>query len=275
MPDLLVATFYRFVRFDDPASLRDSVAAACERLDLRGTILLANEGINGTISGTRNSVLELLAILSRTPGLEDLAWKESSAERHPFGRMRVRIKKEIVTLGVDGVDPSKSAGTYVGPRDWNALISDPEVIVIDTRNDYEVEIGAFANAINPGIDAFGELTDWLREHYRPEDQPKVAMYCTGGIRCEKSTALLKDAGFEHVYHLEGGILKYLEEIPEEESLWNGSCFVFDDRVSVGHGLEVVPHRICAGCQYPLPDVGSPPPPNEPESACPRCASASG
>lgn len=265
MPDLLVATFYMFVPLETPSSLEGPISECCERNEVRGTILLATEGINATISGTREGVMNVLGFLRSDPRFSTLTWKESAARTHPFGRMRVRLKKEIVTLGVPEADPCTLAGEYVKPKDWNALISDPDVLVIDTRNDYEVEIGTFQNAINPGIDSFSELTDWLDERIKPGEQPKVAMFCTGGIRCEKSTALLKYTGIEEVYHLEGGILKYLEEIPEEESMWEGTCFVFDDRISVGHGLAIVEHQLCPVCQYPLKSDDDAFP-----TACPRC-----
>ena len=265
MPELLVATFYQFVSLEDPSSLKGPIAECCERNEVLGTILLANEGINATISGTREGVMNVLGFLRGDPRFANLTWKESTARTPPFGRMRVRLKKEIVTLGVPEADPCKLAGEYVRPEDWNALISDPDVLVIDTRNDYEVEIGTFQNAINPGIDSFSELTDWLDDRIKPGEQPKVAMFCTGGIRCEKSTALLKHTGIEEVYHLEGGILRYLEEIPEAQSMWEGTCFVFDDRISVGHGLAIVEHQLCPGCQYPLKsEEGASMP------ACPRC-----
>ncbi|MDG2021674.1 MAG: rhodanese-related sulfurtransferase [Phycisphaerales bacterium] len=267
---MLVATFYRFVTLEDHASLQGPIEACCRVHDIRGIILLAPEGINATISGTRDGVMAVIDHLQEDPRLADLTWKESEATRQPFRKMRVRLKREIVTMGVEGIDPSHLTGTYVKPEDWNALISDPDVIVIDTRNDYEVEIGSFRNAIDPDIESFGQLPEWLDDRIDPKRQPRVAMFCTGGIRCEKSTALLKQAGVREVYHLEGGILKYLERIPEEESLWTGECFVFDERVSVGHGLKVGDYALCRACRHPIRDADR-------ESdlflegvSCPRC-----
>jgi UPF0176 protein len=223
-------------------------------LGIRGIILLAAEGINATVSGTRDSVLELLDFLKSDPRLAELTWKESSSHGHPFRKLRVRLKKEIVTMGVPGVDPARLVGTYVGPKDWNALLADPDVILVDTRNDYEVEIGTFQNAVNPNIRTFRELPAWCEANIDAGKKPKVAMFCTGGIRCEKSTAYLKEAGVEEVYHLEGGILKYLEEVPAEDSLWEGQCFVFDERVSVGQDLKVGDYDLCRGCRRPLSEA---------------------
>ncbi|HBZ97107.1 MAG TPA: hypothetical protein DEO57_04615 [Phycisphaerales bacterium] len=246
-----VATFYKFVQLPDYASLRDRVAECCGEHGTVGTILLAREGINATIAGDRESVLGVLDFIRSDARLADLTWKESTAVDPPFIRMRVRLKKEIVTMGVPAVDPSNLAGTYVKPEDWNELIADPEVVVIDTRNDYEVELGTFEGAIDPDIESFGQLPEWLDRHVDPAKKPKVAMFCTGGIRCEKSTAYLRQAGIEEVFHLEGGILKYLEQVPEQRSLWNGECFVFDERVSVGHGLEEGDYELCRGCRRPV------------------------
>ena len=248
---MLVTTFYRFTTLEDHASLQGPIEACCTAHGVRGIILLAPEGINATISGNREGVMAVIDHLKEDPRLADLTWKESEAARQPFRKMRVRLKREIVTMGVEGIDPAHLTGTYVKPEDWNALISDPDVIVIDTRNDYEVEIGSFQNAIDPEIESFGQLPEWLDDRIDPERQPRVAMFCTGGIRCEKSTALLKQSGVREVYHLKGGILKYLERIPEEESLWTGKCFVFDERVSVGHGLKVGDYALCRACRYPV------------------------
>mgnify|MGYP001251588350 CR=1 FL=1 len=251
MPGLLVATFYKFTTLEDHANLQPAIEERLRALDVRGIILLATEGINATISGTRDSVLEAIEFLKQDPRLSDLTWKESSTGRQPFRKLRVRLKKEIVTMGVEGIDPAQLVGSYVSAEDWNDLIRDPDVLVIDTRNDYEVEIGTFEGSVDPNISTFGELPEWIKENISIEEQPKVAMFCTGGIRCEKSTALLKKAGIREVYHLEGGILKYLEKIPEDQSLWNGQCFVFDERVSVGHGLEVGDYELCRACRDPL------------------------
>ena len=262
MPDLLVATFYQFTPLEDPASMREGIEESCRTHEVLGTILLATEGINATIAGPYSGVLAVIDELREDPRLSELTWQESTAGDQPFKRMRVRLKKEIVTLGVPGIDPNRSRGTYVEPEDWNSLINEPDMILIDTRNDYEVSIGSFETAINPGVDSFSELTDWLDERIKTGEQPRVAMFCTGGIRCEKSTALLKERGIEEVHHLRGGILNYLKRIPESESSWKGACFVFDERLAVGHGLEVLEHELCSNCQYPM-SVGD-------EGRCTHC-----
>lgn len=250
-PLVTVAALYKFVRFEDPDGLRAPLLARLQELDVRGTILVAQEGINGTIAGSRAAIDGALTAIRALPGCADLEHKESFANETPFLRLKVRLKKEIVTLGVPGLDPAKSVGTYVAPEDWNALISDPDTVVIDTRNDYEVSIGSFEGAINPGTTTFREFPAWLEAHEGALRNKKIAMFCTGGIRCEKSTALLKSQGIEDVFHLKGGILKYLERVPEEQSLWRGACFVFDERVSVKHRLETGDHDICHACRWPL------------------------
>jgi UPF0176 protein len=270
MDPLLVAAFYQFTALDDHAALQAPIEACCEANDVRGIILLASEGINSTIAGPRAGVMAVLDFLRADPRLVDLKWKESSASSQPFRKMRVRLKQEIVTMGVPGIDPCQLVGTYVKPEDWNALISDSATIVIDTRNDYEVDIGTFTGAINPDIKSFTELPAWLNEQLDLESQPRVAMFCTGGIRCEKSTALLKQAGITEVYHLEGGILKYLERIPESESLWQGQCFVFDERVSVGHGLAVGAYELCRACRYPIQETDKKSSAYLEGVSCPRC-----
>jgi UPF0176 protein len=267
---LLVATFYRFTTLDDCADMQLRIEACCEANDVHGIVLLASEGINSTIAGPRAGVMAVLDFLRRDPRLADLTWKESTASTQPFRKMRVRLKEEIVTMGVDGIDPTQLVGTYVKPEDWNALISDPEVIVIDTRNDYEVSIGTFVGAVDPDIQSFGELPQWLDSQLDAQSQPRVAMFCTGGIRCEKSTALLKQAGVKEVYHLDGGILRYLEQVPEEESLWQGQCFVFDERVSVGHGLEVGQYELCRACRCPVGEGDKQSPQYRLGVSCPRC-----
>lgn len=270
----LTAAFYKFVDLPDCAELKPALLACCESHGVKGLILLAREGINSTIAGPETGVRAVLDKLRRDPRLEDLQHKESWSARLPFYRMKVRIKKEIVTMGVAGISPQQLAGIYVKPGDWNALISDPTVVVIDTRNRYEVEIGSFAGAIDPGLDSFSELPQWL-EHYealQPTQgkKPRVAMFCTGGIRCEKATALMRSRGFDEVYHLEGGILKYLEVVPEEQSLWLGQCFVFDERVSVGHGLVAGPHGLCRACRQPLLEEHLTSIAYVPGVSCPRC-----
>jgi UPF0176 protein len=231
---LVVAALYKFVTLDDCVSMREPLLAVCKANDVYGTLLLAGEGINGTIAGTREGIDTVLDYLRSDPRLSDLEHKESSAEAAPFKRMKVRLKKEIVTLGVDGVDPSKKVGTYVAPQDWNALISDPNVLLIDTRNDYEFEAGTFQNAQNAKTNTFREFPRYVKDNVNPASAPKVAMFCTGGIRCEKASAYMLEQGFNEVYHLKGGILKYLEEVPPGESLWQGECFVFDERRGVDH-----------------------------------------
>ena len=270
----LTAAFYKFVALPDYTERKAPLLAFCEAHKVKGLILLAREGINSTIAGAPADVHAVLAYLRRDPLLADLQHKESYANKAPFYRMKVRLKKEIVTLGVPGISPTLMAGTYVKPQDWNALISDPEVVVVDTRNDYEVEIGTFTGAINPLIQSFSQLPDWVNQAQALQDKtgrkPKVAMFCTGGIRCEKSTALMRSQGFDEVYHLEGGILKYLETVPPEESLWRGECFVFDERVSVGHGLIPGPHALCRCCRDPLPAGALDSPLYEAGVSCPRC-----
>ena len=249
--ELHVAAFYRFAPFPEFAEWRAPLRELCLAHDLRGTLLLAPEGLNGTLAGTRSALEALLDHLGEDERFRELEVKWSRSEHAPFARMKVRLKKEIVRMGVPTVDPTRTVGTYVAPDDWNALISDPEVVVIDTRNDYEVAIGSFEGAENPGLASFREFPEWLRRKFDGAAKPKVAMFCTGGIRCEKSTAFLKEEGVEEVYHLKGGILKYLETVPEAESLWAGECYVFDERVSVKHGLVQGSYELCHACGDPI------------------------
>jgi len=228
----VVAAFYHFTDLPDYESLRTPLKEFCNAHQLKGTILLAKEGINSTIAGSREAIDALLAYLRSDPRLQNLEHKESLCEGIPFQRMKVRLKKEIVTLGVPDIDPRYKVGTYIEPKDWDALIADPDVIVIDTRNNYEVEFGTFKGAINPNLKTFGEFPNYVQKRLNPEKHQRVAMFCTGGIRCEKASAYMLSQGFHEVYHLKGGILKYIEEIPKEESTWEGECFVFDDRVSI-------------------------------------------
>ena len=248
---LTVAALYRFARFAEPAALRAPLLALCEEAGIKGTLILAREGINGTIAGSAEGIARVLDHIRALPGCADLDVKFSTASEMPFGRLKVRLKREIVTMGQPDIDPLASVGTYVAPQDWNALISDPETIVIDTRNDYEVAVGTFAGAINPETRSFREFPAWFRRERErllgEGKQPKVAIFCTGGIRCEKSTAFLKAEGVEEVFHLKGGILRYLEDVPAEESLWQGECFVFDERVALGHGLTEGEHSLCRAC----------------------------
>jgi UPF0176 protein len=246
-----VAALYHFTRFEDPDALRAPLRDLCEAEDVRGSLLIAAEGINGTIAGPRKGIDAVLAHIRALPGCADLEWKESTATDAPFARMKVRLKKEIVTMGVPGVDPKAKVGHYVRPEDWNALISAPDVVVIDTRNDYEIAIGTFEGAVDPETATFREFPAWWEENKDRFHNKRIAMFCTGGIRCEKSTNYLIEQGVDEVYHLKGGILQYLEDVPEENSLWHGECFVFDERVSVGHGLKEGPHLLCRACRRPL------------------------
>lgn len=249
----LVAALYKFVDLQNFADFKEPIFEALDQHQVKGTILLAHEGINGTIAGPEAGLRAALAYLRSLPPFEGLVHKESWATEPPFPRLKVRLKKEIVTMGVEDIDPNKVVGSYVKPKDWNALISDPNVVVVDTRNDYEVAIGTFDGAIDPETKSFREFPNWAQRNENLMAGKKVAMFCTGGIRCEKSTAYMKQIGYDEVYHLEGGILKYLEEVPEGESMWQGECFVFDDRVSVGHGLKEGPYDMCHACRRPISD----------------------
>ena len=248
---LRVAALYKFTSLPDYVRLREPLQNMCDLTGVKGTLLLAAEGVNGTISGPSDAILETIDFLRADPRLNDLDVKYSTAENMPFYRMKVRLKREIVTMGVDGVDPNKRVGTYVDPSDWNALISDPDTILIDTRNDYEVGIGTFHGAVNPNTKTFREFPDWVEANRGAINKPKVAMFCTGGIRCEKASSFMLENGFEDVYHLKGGILKYLETQPKAESLWEGDCFVFDQRVAVSHGLAESDYDQCFACRRPI------------------------
>ncbi len=241
-----------------------------EKNQIRGTLLLASEGINGTVAADRAGIDTLLEWLNNEPRLAGTVYKESFSETQPFNRTKVKLKKEIVTLGVEGIDPRHVVGTYVKPKEWNDLIADPEVFVVDTRNDYEIEIGTFKGAVNPQTDTFREFPDYVKENMDPTKHKKVAMFCTGGIRCEKSTAYMKEQGFEEVYHLEGGILKYLEEVPQEESLWEGDCYVFDGRVAVNHQLEKADYYLCNACRLPITEEDKQSELYEQGVSCPKC-----
>lgn len=245
----VVAALYQFRMLEDPVSLRLELYKLGERLGLCGTLIVANEGINGTVAGSASAIRELHQYLL-AQGFDHLEYKESSAEEKPFKRFKVRQKEEIVTLGVQ-VKPLARVGHYVEPSEWNALISDPDVVLIDTRNRYETKVGTFKGAIDPNTDTFREFPEWIEANREQLEGKKVAMFCTGGIRCEKSTSLLLERGFEDVYHLKGGILKYLEDVDVSESLWDGECFVFDQRVTVGHGLEESDTSMCYSCGWPL------------------------
>ena len=250
-----VAALYRFTRFNDAAALRGGLAAACRTHGVKGTLIVAREGINGTIAGSDTGVEAVLAAVRGLPECADIEVKHSRAATMPFHRLKVHLKCEIVTMGQPDIDPLTGAGNYVTPEDWNALIDAPDTILIDTRNDYEVAVGTFAGAIDLGTASFRDFPAWFRaERERllgKGKPPRVAMFCTGGIRCEKSTAFLKSEGIEEVYHLRGGILKYLETVPLVDSRWQGECFVFDQRVAVGHGLSPGTTEICHGCRRPV------------------------
>ncbi|MEQ1767285.1 MAG: rhodanese-related sulfurtransferase, partial [Methylotenera sp.] len=265
---------YKFISLPDYKSLQAPVLDACLSNNIKGTLLLAKEGINGTIAGLPEDIHNLLHFLRSDAIFKnrfaDLEHKESFASKHPFYRMKVKLKKEIVTLGVPGVSPTKKVGTYVKPEDWNALISDPDVILIDTRNDYEVDIGTFKGAIDPKTTTFREFPKYVTEHFDKTKHKKVAMFCTGGIRCEKASSYMMDQGFEEVYHLQGGILKYLETVPEAQSMWEGECFVFDQRVAVKHNLEVGEFDQCYACRHPLSPAELQSPQYMAGISCPYC-----
>ena len=246
-----IAALYHFTRFPDHAALREPLLELCRAQSVKGTLLLAQEGINGTIAGPRAGIDAVLTHIRALPGCADLDWKEATSDQPPFGKMKVRLKKEIVTMGQPDIDPRARVGNYVEPEEWNDLIRSDDVVVIDTRNDYEVEIGTFEGAIDPVTASFREFPNWWAANKDRFHNKRVAMFCTGGIRCEKSTNYLLGQGVEDVYHLKGGILRYLEEMPEEDSTWQGECFVFDNRVSVGHGLVEGPHKLCHGCRRPI------------------------
>lgn len=268
---VVVAALYRFATFPDYESLREPLKQCMLDNDVRGTLLLAAEGINGTIAGSRQGVDAVLGFLGKDPRFADLAPKESFADENPFYRTKVKLKREIVTMGVEDIDPKKIVGTYVEPSEWNALISDPDVLLLDTRNKYEVEIGTFESAVNPETDSFREFPDYVKNNLDPAKHKKVAMFCTGGIRCEKSTAYLREQGFDEVYHLKGGILKYLEEVPEEETRWRGECFVFDNRVTVNHKLEQGEYDQCHACRMPISESDKARAEYEKGVSCHHCA----
>ena len=265
-----IAALYHFTRFPDPATLKGPLQALAEAQGIKGSLLIAAEGINGTIAGSRAGIDAMLAHLRALPGCADLEHKESFAEAQPFGRMKVRLKREIVTMGQPDIDPRARVGHYVAAQDWNALISEPDVAVIDTRNDYEVEIGTFRSAVDPGTRSFRDFPAWWQANKDRFHNKRIAMFCTGGIRCEKSTNYLLGQGVPEVYHLKGGILKYLEEVPEAESLWQGQCYVFDQRVSVGHGLVPGDYGTCHACRRPVSAEDRARPEFEDGVQCHRC-----
>jgi len=269
-PPIVVAALYHFARLDRYEAFKQPLAELCCRHGLKGTLLLASEGVNGTLAGPRAGIDAMLAFLRAQPELAGLEHKESFADTMPFYRLKVRLKREIVTMGVPDTDPTRIVGTYVAPEDWNDLISDPDTLVIDTRNDYEVKIGTFEGAVNPQTQTFREFPDWVRRNENALRGKKIAMFCTGGIRCEKATAFVRSLGHEEVYHLKGGILKYLETVPEPASTWNGECFVFDERVAVGHGLSPGTHALCRACRHPLSPEEMASPEYREGVQCPHC-----
>jgi UPF0176 protein len=270
MSQIVVCALYKFVTLENYQALRQPLHAAMEDNQIRGTLLLADEGINGTVAGSRQGIDGLLNWLRSDQRLADLDCKESTTDQPPFKRTKVKLKKEIVTMGVPGIDPKQVVGTYVAPKDWNNLLDDPEVLLVDTRNDYEFQVGTFKNAINPNTTSFREFPEFVKQYLNPNTHKKVAMFCTGGIRCEKSTAFLKEQGFAEVYHLKGGILKYLEDVPSEESLWQGECFVFDDRITVNHQLEQGSYDQCNACRMPITEEDKTSDKYEQGISCPHC-----
>lgn len=270
MSEIVVAALYKFASLPDYKLMQQPLLDVCNSHGLKGTLLLAQEGINGTVAGSRKGIDSLLQHLRADTRLADIEHKESYADEMPFYRMKVRLKKEIVTLGVPGIDPNKKVGTYVPPEAWNQLISDPDVVLVDTRNSYEYEIGTFKGALDPHTETFREFPEFVSKHLDPSKHKKVAMFCTGGIRCEKASSFMLEQGFEEVYHLQGGILKYLEKVPAEESLWQGECFVFDQRVAVKQGLELGEHVLCHSCRHPVSPDETQSPEYEEGVSCPHC-----
>ncbi len=266
----VVCALYKFVKLNNYPEIREPLLQIMNNNGIVGTLLLAHEGINGTVAGSRESIDTLLTWLNQDQRFNPIEFKESQTDICPFKRTKVKLKKEIVTMGVEDIDPTQVVGTYVEPKQWNDLISDPEVLLIDTRNEYEVEVGTFKNAVNPHTETFREFPQYVKEHLSPQKHKKVAMFCTGGIRCEKSTAYLKEQGFEEVYHLKGGILKYLEDVPKEQSLWQGECFVFDDRVTVNHDLERGGYDQCHACRLPITEEDKQSELYEQGVSCPNC-----
>jgi UPF0176 protein len=274
MNDIVVCALYRFVALDDYSALRQPLLTLMAEHQVRGTLLLAHEGINGTIAGPRQGVAAIKNWLAQDERFQGIDYKESLVDIQPFKRTKVKLKKEIVTMGVDNIDPRRTVGTYVSAERWNELISDPEVLLVDTRNQYEVEVGTFQRALNPGTDSFREFPEYVARNLDPQKHRKVAMFCTGGIRCEKSTAFLKEQGFDEVFHLQGGILKYLENVPEEESLWRGECFVFDDRVTVNHQLDRGGYDQCHACRRPITEADKQRPEYRQGVSCHQCIDTS-
>lgn len=266
---IIVAALYKFTALPDYKEMHTSLQTLCKKNGIKGTLLLALEGINGTIAGSREGINQVKAFLDQDGRFKGMEYKESFADKMPFYRLKVRLKKEIVTFGVPGVSPVHQVGTYVEPRDWNELLNDPDVLVIDTRNQYEVDVGTFKGASNPETTSFTQFPDYVKT-LNPDQNKKVAMFCTGGIRCEKASSYMLNQGFETVYHLKGGILKYLETVPEDQSLWQGECFVFDRRVTVSHGLALGQYDSCHGCRHPISEEDKKSPEYERGVTCPHC-----
>ena len=267
---ILVIALYHFNHVDNPPVLQEQLLAFCKSHEIKGTLILAEEGINGTVAGEEADMRQLLDYLRSLPPFSHLEWKESWHSEQPFLRMKVKLKKEIVTMGQPGVDPRKLVGSYVQPSEWNSLISQPDVTLVDTRNDYEYALGTFKGALNPDTESFREFPEYVKQNLDPQKNPKVAMFCTGGIRCEKATAYLLEQGFKEVYHLKGGILKYLEEVSKDQTLWEGECFVFDNRVTVTHDLEKGSFGLCPNCRNPLSEEMKQSPQYEEGVSCPVC-----
>ncbi|MBT7720790.1 MAG: rhodanese-related sulfurtransferase [Halieaceae bacterium] len=270
MSGVVVAALYRFVALDNYREMREPLLDECLAAEVKGTLLLASEGINGTIAGARKGIDRVLGYLKGDPRLAQLDHKESFDESMPFYRMKVKLKREIVTMGVEGIDPNLVVGTYVKAQDWDQLVNDPDVLLIDTRNDYECSIGSFKGAVDPHTTSFREFPEYVRSQLDPDKQKKVAMFCTGGIRCEKASAYMLQEGFDEVYHLQGGILKYLEEVPQERSSWEGECFVFDNRVAVNHQLEKGQYDQCYGCRMPITEEEKQSDKYQKGICCPHC-----
>ncbi len=271
-PMIVVCAMYKFVTLDNYQQLQTQILNKLNDLSIRGTLLLANEGINGTISGNQQSIEAFLAWLQQDERFNNIDHKLSYHDEQPFNRTKVKLKNEIVTMGIEGIDPNQVVGTYVEAKDWNELISDPDTVLIDTRNEYEFNIGTFENAVNPHTETFREFPEYVDETLDPAKHKKVAMFCTGGIRCEKASAFMKQRGFEEVYHLKGGILKYLEDVDKDSTMWNGECFVFDERVAVNHDLEKGQYDQCHACRHPITENDKLSEQYTPGVSCPRCYS---
>jgi UPF0176 protein len=267
---IVVCAMYKFVTLNNYQEIKPNLYKVMEDNQIKGTLLLANEGINGTVAGTREAIDTLLNWLQSDDRLTNISYKESFTEVMPFNRSKVKLKKEIVTMGIEGIDPKQVVGTYVEPKDWNALISDPDVILVDTRNDYEFQVGTFENAVNPNTETFREFPQYVQDNMSPAKHKKVAMFCTGGIRCEKSTAYMKEQGYEEVYHLKGGILKYLEDVAKDDTMWKGDCFVFDERVTVNHDLERGNYDQCHACRLPITEQEKLDTKYQKGVSCPHC-----